>query len=84
MLNFFDVNTPGDCPTSKELRRTLVEFHRSLRRHCGIFHDSVDMGSKQLEEMDSTRQWRKLWNLLFNVCSAGEDEPDSAGGVDVL
>jgi len=78
MLNFTDIDSPGDCPTSKELRSTLIQFHRSLRAHCGISHD-VDMGSKHLEEMDTTRQWTKLWNLLFNACSAGEDEPDSAG-----
>ena len=83
MLNFFDVNSPGDCPTSKELRRTLVQFHHSLRLHCGLSNDCVDMASKQLEEMNSTRQWRKLWNLIFNVCSAGEDEPDSTGNRDV-
>ncbi|XP_065916546.1 ryanodine receptor 2-like isoform X2 [Dysidea avara] len=84
MLNFTDVDNPGDCPISKELRHTLVQFHRSLRVHCGISHSVIDTGSKQLEEMDTTRQWRRLWNLMFNVCSNGEDEPDSAGSVTEL
>ena len=83
MLNFTDVDNPGDCPISKELRHTLVQFHRSLRVHCGISHSVIDTGSKQLEEMDTTRQWRRLWNLMFNVCSNGEDEPDSAGSLHV-